>query len=108
MKITKKQLRRIIREEKARLHELVTGSQEWQAGDSEADFWLEELASMMATAYQDYVLQQEFEGTQKTWNTEVQNATQRLYEELLGPGVMDKVVATIDRIDQDLHDGQFA
>ena len=42
MKITKRQLRRIVREEKARLHELVTGPQEWQAGDSEADFWLED------------------------------------------------------------------
>ena len=107
MKITRKQLRRIIREERARLAEVLGGTGETQVGDIEPGELEDMIAAGISETYQEYVLGQKFEGTYDTWNTEVQNAAQRLYEELLQSGALTDVSQTIDAIDGALHDGQF-
>ena len=109
MKITKRQLRRIIREEKASLAEatVMKGTQEVFGGDIEADFIEEAIAAEVSTLFQDYVHEQNFEGTGPTWNTEVQNAAQALYELIINDAALAKVLDIIEAVDQDLHDGQF-
>ena len=105
MKITRKQLRGIIRTERARLAEVLGGTGEAQVGDIEPDELEDLIAAGISETYQEYILSQKFEGTYDTWNTEVQNAAQRLYEELIQSGALTDVSQTIETIDQALHDG---
>mgnify|MGYP003663134703 CR=1 FL=1 len=109
MKITKRQLRRIIREERASLAEatVMKGTQEVFGGDIEADFMEEQIASSISTLFQNYVNEQSFEGTGPTWNTEVQNAAQAIYDLIIDDAALLKVLDIIEAVDQDLHNGEF-
>tara|TARA_Y100000385_G_C13072087_1_gene629534 strand:- start:721 stop:1050 length:330 start_codon:yes stop_codon:yes gene_type:complete len=108
MKITKRQLSEIIAKQTALAEATVMkGTQEVFGGDLEADFIEEAIAAEISTLFQEYVQEQNFEGTGATWNTEVQNAAQALYELIINDAALVKVLDIIEAVDQDLHDGQF-
>ena len=107
MRVTRRQLRRIIKEERARLAEIRAGSQEAQVGELEADDMGDHIAASISTIFQDYVHDQDFEGTGPTWNSEVQDATQALYEAIASSTALVGILDIINMIDEQLHNGEF-
>ena len=103
MKITKRQLRRIIREEKAKLlKESVTDMRKYEEKTDVISLDLAELFHNDMTA----LFGQEpgrFTQPREEWYKEVQIASERL-EDLIQRGIID----AIQRVESELHNGTYA
>tara|TARA_B100000700_G_scaffold60518_1_gene66176 strand:- start:1553 stop:1882 length:330 start_codon:yes stop_codon:yes gene_type:complete len=104
MKITKRQLRRIIKEEKAKLvHESIT-----DMADQERT--INEVASRVADGFYDSMMAlfaedpEMFTGrsTRLEWEEQVTYATQEVES-----GVVNAVTQVIEEIEMSLHDGAY-
>ena len=129
MKVTKRQLRRIIKEERASLLTEQTPrgnpNKPWDAvfppgkdGGSAvgsdvgntiaagkmADF----IAPMIADAWWEDVASEEYEGTGPTWSNELEEAREELTDALISTGALKAVTDLIASVDERLHNGEFA
>ena len=102
MRVTKRQLRKIIKEERGRL----AGAPHF---NPESPGPLEyKLVELITSAWQQDVLSQDFEGTYPSWEAEVEEASVQLEEALMDAGVLDSVLRLVSTIEEKLHNGEYA
>ncbi len=102
VKITKRQLRNIIKEERGRL----AGAPHF---NPESPGPLEyKLVDLITSAWQQDVLSQDFEGTGPSWKAEVEEAAVQIEEALMDAGVLDSVLSLLSTIEEKLHNGEYA
>jgi len=110
MKITKRQLKRIIKEEKQKLLNETRVTNDSQ-GEVIGPFEYK-LAAAIASAYEQHELSQEAQGatqgTYPTWRKEVDKAAADLEEALLDSGVLDSLLSLVDAIAAKLHNGEYS
>ena len=107
MKITKRQLRRIIKEERARLmeqHPLARTQPNLDPAASMTDF----IAPLIADAWWEDVSSEEYEGTGPTWPDELEAAREEITDAILQSGALKAVTDIISSVDERLHNGEFA
>ena len=104
MKITKRQLRRIIKEEKAKLlRESVSDMSYMEEGVSNSSVGLAEtFMNLMYELFQEDPGMFTGRSTQAEWEQQVDEATDALESEL-----RQAINEVIQRIETQLHDGQF-
>ena len=96
MKITKRQLRRLIKEEKAKiLRETIT---DMVTVESAVNNLVAEFQSQMDQLFQEDPEMFAGRSTEKEWRLQVDGATEMLATEL---------AKTVERVESMLHDGQF-
>jgi len=103
MKITKRQLRRIIKEEKAKLRESVADMQQHEHAADEAGSKLADLFydSMMTLFTEDPSM---FDGrsSKQEWEEQVTYATQELET-----SISHAIAQVIEEVEMKLHDGEY-
>ena len=96
MKITKRQLRRLIREEKQKLmHETIA---DMMSTEGAIDNLVADFQSQMDQLFQEDPEMFAGRSTEKEWKLQVDGATEMLTTEL---------ARTVERVESMLHDGQF-
>jgi hypothetical protein len=104
MKITKRQLRRIIKEERAKLSE--------QGGEALIGEQPSELENGMAMAlqelFEDSVAAEAYQGTGPGWEEEISRAGMAYHQALIDSGALKMVMEMFNAIEEELHDGQHA
>jgi len=104
MKITKRQLRRIIKEERAKLSE--------QGGESLLGEMPNDLENGMAMAlqehFEDSVAAEAYQGTGPGWEEEISRAGMAYHQALIDSGALKMVMEMFNAIEEELHDGQHA
>ena len=102
MKITKRQLKNIIKEER----DMVFAAGHF---NPESPGPLEyNLVGLITSAWQQDVLSQDFEGTGPSWEAEVEEAAVQIEEALMDAGVLDSVLRLLSTIEEKLHNGEYA
>jgi hypothetical protein len=127
MKITRKQLSRIIREERSRLLEAdqygsppgpgeqgsadeMPGEMHRVTNDSKGEVigpFEYKLAAAIADEFEQHELSQKTQGTGPSWSQEVNNAGSELEEALLDSGALDSLLRLVDDIATKLHNGEY-
>lgn len=104
MKVTQRQLRRLIAEEHARLAE--------QGGETLISEKPSELEEAMAMAMQEqFELQvgsQQYQGTGSTWAGEVSTAGFDYYQAIIDSGALKMALELFADVEERLHDGDYA
>ena len=101
VKITKRQLKNIIKEERDRLAD----GQERPYFSGPLEY---KLVGLITSTWQQDVLSQNFEGTGPRWEAEVEEAAVQIEEALLDAGVLDSVLSLLSTIEEKLHNGEYA
>jgi len=117
MKISKRQLKRIVKEEKRKLQEVGgtatkdaragPGSRYSGLGGGEGTEW-EQIASYIVQQFRkDMSLMDGSESDTRTWKGEKQFAEDLLYDRLIDEGALDQIVETWAEIMDELVNGEF-
>jgi len=104
MKVSKHQLRRLIKEEKRKLHEQPFN----QRPPPIPSLMPNDLAQWISTAWEEDYVTLDFEGTGPTWSKETQVAASELERALQQPGVLRAVLDVMTDVEERLHNGEFA
>ena len=103
MKITKQQLRRIIKEEKAKLTE------QGESLISETPSELEEsMAMAMQELFEELVGSESYQGTGPGWNEEISRAGFEYYQAIIDSGATKMMLQLFIDVEERLHKGTYA
>tara|TARA_Y100000996_G_C22116604_1_gene476254 strand:+ start:110 stop:475 length:366 start_codon:yes stop_codon:yes gene_type:complete len=119
MKITRKQLRELIKEvtstmpprpgEQGSADEM-PGEMGRVTNDSKGEIigpFEYKIAAAIADEFETYELAQKTQGTGPSWSQEVGNAASDLEEQLLDSGALDSLLRLVDAIAKKLHNGEY-
>lgn len=101
MKISTRQLRGIIKEEKRKLVEQSRGLAE------NPSVLENNIAMAMQELFEDSVRSESYEGTGPTWDEEIEAAAEDLNQAIIDSGAAKMMIELFNTIEEDLHNGKY-
>tara|TARA_B100001250_G_C19602324_1_gene701175 strand:- start:464 stop:775 length:312 start_codon:yes stop_codon:yes gene_type:complete len=102
MKITKRQLRRIIREEKRKLLSETTEFNSQMPSELE-----DQLSMELQYYFEEAILAEKYQGTGPTWESEVNKASDAFRRALIDAGALKMILELWRDVEEGLHNGDY-
>jgi hypothetical protein len=104
MKTTKRQLRKIIKEERQKLVREQDGD---LIGDIPSDLE-ENVAMAMQELFEELIASESYEGTGPTWEQEISTAGFEYYQAIIDSGAAKMMLELFADVEERLHNGDYA
>jgi hypothetical protein len=103
MKITKRQLRRIIKEEKAKL----TEQGETLIGESPSNLEYD-MAMALQEHFEETIGAEKYQGTGPSWQQEISSAGFEYHQAIIDSGALKMLLKLFLDVEERLHNGDYA
>ena len=102
MKISKRQLRKIVKEEKQKLLSEAAGFNSQMPSELE-----DQLAMELQYYFEEAILEEKYDGTGPTWESEVNKASDAYRRAIIDSGALKMVLELWQGVEEGLHNGDY-